>query len=187
MNQHAPERTVLTATWESGTAGHLTYAGTRVPCAFGRSGVVASKREGDGATPLGAFRLRSCYWRPDRGPRPITGLPTIPIRRDFGWCDDPAHPLYNRPVRLPFAASRERLWRDDHAYDVLVTLDHNADPPVPGAGSAVFWHLTKTRGGPLTHTEGCVATEETAMREILARCGPGARLLITTSLRSSAG
>ena len=183
MKQHIQERTVLAATCETGFSGVLSVdSGGRstrpIPCAFGRSGVSADKREGDHASPKGAFALRSVYWRPDRGPRPLTALPTLPIRRDDGWCDDPAHPLYNRPVRLPFAANHEVLWRDDHAYDVLVTLAHNADPPVPGAGSAVFWHLTKTRDGALTPTEGCVAVAESAMRGLLARCGPGSVLVI---------
>ena len=178
MNQHVQGRTVLTATWESGTAGHLTCGAERVPCAFGRSGTAPAKREGDGATPLGAFRLRSCYWRPDRGPRPVTGLPTIPIRSDLGWCDAPGHPLYNRPVRLPFAASHERMWRDDSAYDVVVTMDQNMDPAVPGSGSAVFVHVTKTRDGTLTPTEGCVALAEDALRAVLEGCGVGAVLEI---------
>jgi L,D-peptidoglycan transpeptidase YkuD (ErfK/YbiS/YcfS/YnhG family) len=133
--------------------------------------VTAEKREGDGATPLGRFAMRSCYWRPDRGPRPKTGLPTIPIRRDLGWCDDPSHPLYNRPVRLPFAGSYERMWREDRAYDVVVVLDQNLSPAVPGGGSAVFWHLTK--GEALTPTEGCVAVAPEEMRRLLPLCRAG--------------
>ena len=170
---------VLTAQYENGFQGHLDDGAIRVPCAFGRAGVVAAKREGDHATPLGSFRLRTAYWRPDRGPRPVTALPTLPIRRDLGWCDDPDHALYNRPVRLPFAAGHERMWRDDHAYDLIVTLDHNADPPAPGEGSAVFWHLTKTRGGPLMPTEGCVAVAEADLRALLRASGPGTHLVVT--------
>lgn len=159
---------VLNAAIESETGGTLRGFGLNVPCVFGRSGVTSAKREGDGASPCGSFRLRSCYWRPDRGARPVTGLPTIPIRPDFGWCDAPDHPLYNRPVRLPFQASHERMWREDRAYDLVVVLDQNVDPGLPGAGSAVFWHLTK--GEPATPTEGCVAVVPDAMRAFLARC-----------------
>ena len=159
---------VLTARLENGTGGTLTGLGLGAPCVFGRSGVTDAKVEGDGASPRGRYRLRSCYWRADRGLRPVTGLPTMPVARDLGWCDDPGHPLYNRPVRLPFAASHERMWRDDRAYDVVVVLDQNMDPAVPGAGSAVFWHLTK--GEPATPTEGCVAVAPDAMRAFLARC-----------------
>ena len=159
---------VLTARIESRTTGTLTGFGLAAPCAFGRSGVTDAKAEGDGASPRGAYRLRACHWRPDRGPRPATALPTIPIRRGDGWCDDARHPLYNRPVRLPFAPGHERMWREDRAYDVVVVLDQNVDPAVPGAGSAVFWHLTK--GPQLTPTEGCVAVDPDAMRAFLARC-----------------
>ena len=139
-----------------------------VPCAFGRGGVTPAKADGDGASPRGAFRLRSCYWRQDRRHRPATGLPTIPIRQDSGWCDAPDHPLYNRPVRLPFAASREAMWREDRAYDLVVVLGQNMDPARPGAGSAVFWHVTK--GDALTPTEGCIAVAPDAMTWFLARC-----------------
>ena len=168
---------VLTARARRGSEGALAGFGLSVPCAFGRGGVATDKREGDGASPSGTFRLRSCYWRPDRGPRPATGLPTIPIRRDLSWCDAPSHPLYNRPVRLPFAASHERMWRQDRAYDLVVVLDQNVDPALPGAGSAVFWHLTKTDEVP-TPTEGCVAVAPGAMRALLARCDARTTLTI---------
>ncbi|MBB4658058.1 L,D-transpeptidase family protein [Parvularcula dongshanensis] len=162
---------VLTTTHEDGTFGFLRGGNATFPCAFGRAGVTDRKREGDGATPLGRFRLRSCYWRPDRGARPSTGLPTIPIRKDLGWCDDPDSALYNRPVRLPFAGRHERMWREDRAYDLVVVLDQNIEPARPGGGSAVFWHLTKSDAA-MTQTEGCVAVAPDAMRTLLARCDP---------------
>ena len=167
---------VLTARRETTAAGTLAGFGLSAPCAFGRGGVAAAKREGDGVSPAGLYRLRACYWRPDRVPRPVTGLPTVPIRRDLGWCDAPEHPLYNRPVRLPFAGSHERMWREDRAYDLVVVMDHNMDPAVPGAGSAVFWHLTK--GAEPTPTEGCVAVAPEAMRAMLARCEAGTAFVI---------
>ena len=168
---------VLIAGLENGTEGTLAGFGLHEPCVFGRSGVTDDKREGDGASPRGTYRLRSCYWRSDRGARPVTGLPSIPIRPGLGWCDDPAHPLYNRPVRLPFAASHERMWREDRAYDLVVVLDQNVDPARPGSGSAVFWHLTK--GEPATPTEGCVAVAPDAMRAFLARCDTRTMFSIT--------
>ena len=38
-------------------------------------------------------------------------------------------------MRLPYAASHEKLWREDGVYDIVVILGHNDDPPVAGAGS----------------------------------------------------
>ena len=134
------------------------------PCAIGKGGVMpeAEKREGDGATPLGCFALRRVLFRPDRVGAPETALSTAPLGPEDGWCDDPAHADYNRPVRLPFAAGHERLWRDDEIYDVIVILGHNDDPPVPARGSAIFLHAARADYAP---TLGCVAL---ALPDLLA-------------------
>lgn len=128
------------------------------------------KTEGDGGTPVGMFPLRRVLYRPDRLDAPATGLPVEAIKPDQGWCDDPAHPDYNRPVSLPFAASHEKLWRDDGVYDVIVILGHNDDPPVPGKGSAIFMHVARPDYGP---TEGCVALALEDLLDVLAKCRPG--------------
>jgi L,D-peptidoglycan transpeptidase YkuD (ErfK/YbiS/YcfS/YnhG family) len=144
--------------------GTLTSGSITVPCALGRSGVTRFKREGDGATPIGAFELLNVYYRADRGPRPRTVLPVETIAPADGWCDDPAHPRYNRPVDLPFPASHEKMWRDDRLYDIVVVLDCNMFPPVPGKGSAIFFHIAREEYRP---TEGCVAVAPAHMRLIL--------------------
>lgn len=140
-------------------------------CALGPAGVVSSKREGDGGTPAGVFPLRRVLYRADRVAAPTTGLPLAEIRPEDGWCDDPEDPAYNRPVTLPHPASAERMAREDHLYDICVILGHNDAPPVPGVGSAIFFHLAHPDYRP---TEGCVAVSESDMRAILALCGPGA-------------
>jgi L,D-peptidoglycan transpeptidase YkuD (ErfK/YbiS/YcfS/YnhG family) len=43
--------------------GWLTAGGQTVPVALGRGGILANKREGDGATPRGSFRPRQLWWR----------------------------------------------------------------------------------------------------------------------------
>lgn len=133
------------------------------------------KREGDGATPLGSFRLIQVFWRADRGPRPRTRLPVLPIRHHDGWCDAISDRNYNRRVRHPYPASAERLWRDDHLYDLVVVLDHNKCPRVQGRGSAVFMHVAAPG---MTPTVGCIALSLPDLRLVLARVGRGARLLI---------
>lgn len=138
-------------------------------CALGRGGVRADKREGDGATPAGRFSLGPVYFRPDRTPAPGTGLTVIAIDPGLGWCDDPAHGAYNRPVRLPHPARHERMWRDDGLYDLLAVIGYNLDPAVPGLGSAIFLHVAKPGCEP---TEGCVALALPDLRALLALCGP---------------
>ena len=97
-----------------------------------------AKREGDSATPVGTWRLRSVLYRADRLERPQTGLEIRPIEPDDGWCDDPEDAFYNRPVRLPYHASAEQLWRPDNAYDLVVPLGYNDSPPVPELGRRDF-------------------------------------------------
>jgi L,D-peptidoglycan transpeptidase YkuD (ErfK/YbiS/YcfS/YnhG family) len=88
-------------------------------CALGRSGIAAQKREGDGATPAGRFAFRRVLFRRDQAAAPLTALPLAAIERDDGWCDDAHDPAYNRMIRLPFAASHERLWREDRICDLV--------------------------------------------------------------------
>ncbi|MEL7109468.1 MAG: hypothetical protein AAGL99_09380 [Pseudomonadota bacterium] len=72
--------------------------------------------------------------------------------------------LYNRPVSLPFEASHEQLWREDHVYDLIVELAHNDDPVVSSLGSAVFFHLSHNDFRP---TAGCVAIPQDYMLSVL--------------------
>jgi L,D-peptidoglycan transpeptidase YkuD (ErfK/YbiS/YcfS/YnhG family) len=146
-----------------------------IPCAIGMRGAIAqsAKREGDGKTPLGAYKLRKVYARPDRVAAFKSGLPITWLTPQHGWCDDPAHPLYNREVRMPFAASHEQLWRDDGLYDLIVTLSHNDHPPVPGMGSAIFLHCCKyDEAGALKPTLGCVAIAKADLLALLPQFAP---------------
>lgn len=155
--------------------GTLAWNGRRVQCALGRAGIRAAKREGDGATPAGRFALRRVLYRADRVARPETDLDIAEIGPDDGWCDDPHHPAYNRPVRLPHAGHHERLWRDDGLYDLLVVLGHNDDPPTAGMGSAIFLHVAAP---DYVVTEGCVALALEDLQDLLRDCCPGAEMTI---------
>jgi L,D-peptidoglycan transpeptidase YkuD (ErfK/YbiS/YcfS/YnhG family) len=156
--------------------GNASWAGRRFRCALGRSGIRAHKIEGDGATPAGRFPLRRVLYRPDRlDSPPCRRLPVVAIDPRDGWCDDPSDPFYNRPVRLPYGASHERLWRDDHCYDLVVVVGHNDDPPVSKRGSAVFIHLATASYGA---TAGCVALALEDLQAILAGCNAGSALVV---------
>jgi L,D-peptidoglycan transpeptidase YkuD (ErfK/YbiS/YcfS/YnhG family) len=152
-----------------GRRGVLAARGIRAEAALGRAGIGRGKREGDGRTPAGRFRLLTVFYRPDRVRRPRTALPVTAIRPDLGWCDDPDDRNYNRPVRLPYAGRHERMWRRDRLYDIVVVLDFNLARPAPGAGSAIFLHIAGADFGP---TEGCIAVSEPSLRRLLERIGP---------------
>lgn len=147
--------------------GRLILGGFVFRCALGRGGVrpAEEKREGDGATPAALMPLRRVLYRADRGTAPACRVPVEPIAPEDGWCDDPRDPAYNRPVRLPYPASHERLWREDPLYDIVGVLGWNDDPaPVPYRGSAIFLHLARPDFAP---TEGCVALAEGDLRAVL--------------------
>lgn len=154
------------------SVGRLGFGGRSFACALGRSGVVGDKKEGDGGTPAGRFRLRRVFYRPDRALAPFTDLPVAALTQADGWCDDPADPKYNQRVSLPYAASHEEMWRDDHLYDLLAVIGYNDDPIKPGAGSAIFLHVAGRGPDGLAATAGCVALALEDLRAILAFAGP---------------
>jgi L,D-peptidoglycan transpeptidase YkuD (ErfK/YbiS/YcfS/YnhG family) len=157
--------------------GILQYGPMRIPCTLGRSGCRVHKREGDGATPAGVWRLQEVIYRPDRCRRPACRLTVRAMRNDEGWCDAVGDRNYNRRVRLPYRASAERLWRQDNLYDILIVLDFNASPRVQGRGSAIFMHIARCGYRP---TEGCVALKPADLKRLLAHVGRRAMLCVRT-------
>jgi L,D-peptidoglycan transpeptidase YkuD (ErfK/YbiS/YcfS/YnhG family) len=159
----------------SRTTGWLTGGPLALPVALGRGGVKANKREGDGASPRGTFRLKRLWWRADKHPRPATLLPARRIAAGDAWCEDPADRRYNRPVKRAPDAGGDRLMRADALYDYVIELDHNTRPRIKGRGSAVFIHAARPGFRP---TAGCIALEIGALRRLLARLGPQTRIVV---------
>lgn len=151
--------------------GRLTAPGLSCDVTLGKGGVCdeADKREGDGKTPLGQYHFLALYYRPDRLAAPLTRLPVMALTPLMGWCDDPKHRHYNKPVEKPFSGSHEDLWRDDNRYDLILTLSHNQDPPRPFLGSAIFFHIMADDGGP---TAGCVGLKQADLLGLARVLGP---------------
>lgn len=155
----------------------LSFGDIDIPCAIGKGGACAAgdKREGDGRTPIGQWPVRGVLLRPGRAAfRSALHIPWRWTRLNDGWSDDIRDPAYNRPVRLPHGFSAETLQREDQAYDILVVLGHNDAPPVPGAGSAIFFHIWVDA----RPTEGCVAIAPEAMRRIVPLLTPATVMAI---------
>lgn len=159
------------------TKGQLIAGRSIIACALGRSGIASVKREGDGASPRGTFRLRAGFYRPDQFPaRPRSQLRLVPTHPQDGWCDDPSDRRYNQPIRLPApGVSAEALWREDGLYDLVIDLDYNRGPIRPRHGSAIFLHVARPGYLP---TEGCVALKRADLVRLLRRLGPRTRLRI---------
>lgn len=157
--------------------GFITFADQRMRCALGRGGLNAHKREGDGATPIGEFKLGRVFYRPDRhGPPPTTGLQSQEITPNMGWCDDPSHADYNCLITLPHPAHHETLWRDDHVYDLIVEILYNSKNIKAGLGSAIFMHVATPDYSP---TEGCIALKYDDLCTLLRMCNDGDVVVIS--------
>ena len=70
----------------------------------------------------------------------------------MAWCDDPNHKNYNKEIKTYNKKLKENLYRKDHKYDYLISINHN-EIKTANKGSAVFIHLTND----YKPTAGCVA------------------------------
>lgn len=156
------------------------FRGRRFPSAIGAHGVATDKQEGDGATPSGAFRVVGGLYRADRMNIPKGG-PISAVSPGDIWSDDPLDPAYNRLSRRGSRGyGHERMRRGDGLYDLVLFTDHN-QPPVPGAGSAIFLHIWRAPRAP---TAGCVAFRRQDLLWIWARWNARSRVIIQDWARS---
>ena len=115
-------------------------------------------------TPIGEFRIKYILYRKDRVKKIQSKLKMIIIKKNMGWCDDPASKNYNRMVNLPFSTSYERLFRKENIYDIILVLDYNMNPIKKNKGSAIFIHIAKKN---YKKTEGCIAIKKIELLKII--------------------
>jgi len=125
-------------------------------CCIGKNGLTKFKKEGDGKTPKGTFKLGHLYFRKDRIKKPLTKLKCVEIKRNMGWCDDVKEKNYNKLIKINENFSHEKLFRKDKKYDLLIPIKYNFDKIIPGKGSCIFIHLTSN----YKPTAGCIALKE---------------------------
>jgi L,D-peptidoglycan transpeptidase YkuD (ErfK/YbiS/YcfS/YnhG family) len=153
----------------------LDWGAGKKRAAIGPGGIAVKGGEGDGITPRGSFPIREVFYRADRVKNLQIALPLWKIAKDDGWCDAPDDPNYNRLVKLPYPASAETLWREDHLYDVVAVIGFNDDPVYAGKGSTIFLHYAKPDFFP---TAGCVALKREELVAALEQLEPGDKIII---------
>jgi len=119
------------------------------------------KRERDGRAPAGIFRIGKIYTYDSALPAGAD-YPFHQVSDADIWSDDPRSPDYNRHVIIdprnpPNNYSHEKMRPGDFAYHWLIEIRHNSDPPVPGDGSAIFFHIRRGVNRPTT---GCTTMAE---------------------------
>jgi L,D-peptidoglycan transpeptidase YkuD (ErfK/YbiS/YcfS/YnhG family) len=144
-------------------------------CSVGRGGIGVKEKEGDGITPVGTWPLRGVLYRAERQPALKTELSHSIIAPNDGWCDAAEDENYNLPVKLPYPASAEALWRDDGLYDIVVVIGFNDAPVVLGKGSAIFLHVAANN---FANTEGCVALKKKDLVNLLSVISHSAKIRI---------
>ena len=139
-----------------------------IPVLFGKSGLAwgrgvlgadeagLHKVEHDKRAPAGVFQIGRIYTY-DAALPAGADYPFHTVTEGDAWVDDPTLPEYNRYVAVdprnpPPWFAKQRMRQNDFAYRWLVEIRHNADPPVPGMGSAIFFHI---RRGETRPTAGC--------------------------------
>lgn len=173
--------------FERGAKGGWKPRGGRVRVTLGRAGSAwglglhgahagPQKREGDGRSPAGVFRLGDAFGYAEKQ---RTALNYVPMR-DSHWCIDVADsPLYNRIVdtrtvgEAAIKGSTEPMRRDIHVngdvrYKSGFVILHN-DAQQPNGGSCIFAHLWRSPGEA---TSGCTAMDEAAMQALLGWLDP---------------
>jgi L,D-peptidoglycan transpeptidase YkuD (ErfK/YbiS/YcfS/YnhG family) len=155
-------------------------AGPPVPVLFGKSGLAWGrgliseqdqgpvKTEHDHRAPAGVFRIGTIYTY-DRSLPSGADYPFHTVGEGDAWVDDVHDPRYNQhvivdPQNPPPWFEKQKMRSGDFAYRWLVEIRHNADPPLAGRGSAIFFHI---RRGPSRPSAGCTTMAETDLLELI--------------------
>jgi L,D-peptidoglycan transpeptidase YkuD (ErfK/YbiS/YcfS/YnhG family) len=169
----APSMSSTTATFQAFQLVGACWQSVAGPVAadLGYGGLSSSKSEGDGATPIGYFNIANQLY--GNGP-PLGGAePYHQLVCGDWWDEDPSSPTYNTFVSVPcgttppFGGGSEALWQETAAYQHFAVIEYNANPVVPGAGSAIFLH--DSAGGS---TAGCVSIDSSVLDRVLAWLDP---------------
>jgi L,D-peptidoglycan transpeptidase YkuD (ErfK/YbiS/YcfS/YnhG family) len=156
------------------------------PVNIGQSGLTNNKIEGDGKTPIGTFQLSNkIYYRADKitFAKKNEYLKYIPIKENFGWCDDSKSKKYNQLIDIrknKSCKSFENLYRSDNLYDIIIPIEYNVNPAIPGKGSAIFIHLQKDFD---KSTAGCISFEKKDLIKLIEELGRKNEIIISNHFK----
>ena len=119
------------------------------------------KVERDKRAPAGLFKIGKIYTYDSVLPSG-SSFPFHTVTTADAWIDDVNHPQYNQhvtidPANPPAWFAKQKMRHNDFAYRWLVEIRHNSDPPQPGLGSAIFFHI---RRGAQKPSAGCTTMAE---------------------------
>ncbi|WP_249745509.1 cell wall-binding protein [Mesobacillus boroniphilus] len=132
---------------------------------LGKYGFADVMREGGKESPRGKYSIGTAF---GRFVNPGTKLPYRKITSDDVWVDDSASPLYNTWQK---ASANNGQWNSAEKMDIPLynygfVINYNTEKRVPGAGSAIFFHVGDN------YTLGCTATPQNYVLSILRWLDP---------------
>ncbi len=190
---------VETPSWPS-TSGTLTLwtrdkssdpwqqDGTAISVMVGRSGLrwgrglhaiprgAAVKREGDGCSPAGIFRLDTAFGSMPAAQSGSVRWPWRQMTSTHAGVDDPASRFYNRVVDAAAVKkdwnSAEDMMPKSGVYRRGIIVQHNWNQ-TPSAGSCIFLHIRSRKP-----TAGCTAMSEKDLLRLLVWLDPARQPLL---------
>jgi L,D-peptidoglycan transpeptidase YkuD (ErfK/YbiS/YcfS/YnhG family) len=180
----ATERTTYASlrTWRR-EGGCWVAAGGPYRARLGWNGLSADRREGDGTTPAGTFRIHPTMYGNE--PNPGVAFRYRRVRCGDWWNEDPSSPTYNTfqhvrcGVRPPFRTPSPGMWESPRAYPYLAVIEFNMRPVVPGRGSGIFLHAQTGSA-----TNGCVSLARSDLLGVLRWLRPAGRPYIAIGTRT---
>ncbi|HEY5092595.1 MAG TPA: hypothetical protein VII60_04960, partial [Acidimicrobiales bacterium] len=148
----------------------------------GSNGLSTHHHEGDDTTPIGLFAIQSTMYGNDANPGVAYRYHQL-VCGDW-WDEQSSSGLYNHFVHVgcgtspTFGGDSEPLWEVKPQYDYFAVIEYNHRPVVPGAGSAIFLHVSI--GAPTT---GCVAIPRVDLLRVLRFLRPSQHPMIDISTR----
>ena len=140
----------------------------------GRNGIGKTK-EGDGKTPTGTYNLTQPFGiKSDPG----SNMGYTKVTKYHYWCGTSGSEYYNklvdmRKVNRKNTSSDEYLINYKGVYNYCMFIDYNASGEA-GRGSCIFLHCK----GSKSSTGGCIAVDESVMKQIIKWAKPGAKIVI---------
>jgi L,D-peptidoglycan transpeptidase YkuD (ErfK/YbiS/YcfS/YnhG family) len=153
------------------------------PARVGRNGIRRDRREGDGTTPIGTFRIGRTMYGTE--PNPGVRFPYVRLRCGDWWVEDPRSAAYNTFRRVgcgrrpPFRTTTPDMAASPTAYPFLAVVEFNMRPVVPGRGSGIFLHAQTGNA-----TNGCISLRRTDLRRVLRWLSPTASPSIVVGTRA---
>lgn len=136
------------------------------------------KKEGDKRAPAGIFKIGGAYGYA----KSIRKNPKLFYRqittKDL-WVEDQRSPHYNKHLILDHEPrtkweKKAQMRQGDYAHSLKLYIGHNdailGGKPVPGLGSAIFFHIW--RGGGSKATAGCTTMPEAKLKQLIASIDP---------------